>query len=393
MLISNPYPGKPAPRPSGAASESAPVATEASPNATPSLTAGCYRSLRAFLDAEIPEPEEILSGLRRGEVAALIADDAQAKTTLLLRLGLALAGGRMDAPFVPARDVSRRVVYLSGDAAPPRLHRLLHSLTSRLEDWQAAQTNFVPLIDLHVENKRLDLSCGAHWQAVSAFLIEQPPDVILVDAARFTTLEGAGQKVTKQFLMGQWKLLAEQLDCAVVIAQTTGKANRLRQTAIANVSDSADAIYHLSSDSRHGSDYRLLSCEQSRWEVPETVSLRLAEAEHWFQVIPPEEAAASRKSASPTVAELVAFIEAKRSAYPEAITQHFEERATPSQVARLIRDAELLGWIMRRHRDMPWQLDKRGEQAKAAREAAATEAAKKNGTDVDQGEGVRELNR
>ena len=411
MLIANPYPGKPAPRqpqaPVGTSrtprvEQSPPGAPQPKSNAAPSLTAGCYRSLRAFLDAEIAEPEEILCGLHRGELAALVADDAQAKTTLLLHLGLALAAAQSDAPFLPHSDKARRVVYLSGDAAPARLHRLLPSLTSRLANSQAAQTNFVPLIDLHVENKRLDLSCGAHWRAVSDFLSEERPDVILVDAVRFTTLEGAGQKVTKQFLMSQWKLLAEQLDCAVVIAQTTGKANRLRQTAIANLTDSADTIYHLSSDARHGSDYRLLSCEQSRWEVPEAVSLRLAEAEHWFHLMPPEEAAESSKSQAPTVADLVAYVEEKQYVYTSDIVQHFEERASPGKVVRLIREAELLGWIMRRKLNMAWQLDKRGIQAKAAREAAEAEAARKNGSDAEQdaeskngtdvkhGEGVRE---
>jgi hypothetical protein len=389
MVISNPYPGKAAPRPSQAAAllSSTPLADDSAfvamePNATPSLTGGCYRSLQAFLDTEILEPEEILCGLHRGEVAALVADDAQAKTTLLLNLGLTLAAGISDAPFLPDGERARRVVYLSGDAAPARLHRQLHSLTSQLGNPEIAQTNFVPLIDLRVDNVRLNLSCGAHWQAVSAFLSEQRPDVILVDAARFTTLEGAGLKVTKQFLMSQWKQLAEQLDCAVIIAQTTGKANRLRQTAIANLSDSADTLYHLSSDARRGSDYRLLSCEQSRWEVPQAVSLQLDEAENGFHIVPPEEVAESSKSQMPTVAELVAFVEGKKYAYPEHIVQHFEERASPSKVARLIREAELLGWIMRRHRDQPWQLDKRGLQAKAAREAA-----QKNGTDVNRGEG------
>ena len=87
------------------------------------------------------------------------------------------------------------------------------------------------------------------------------------------------------------------------------------------------------------------------------------------------------------MADLVAFVEGKQYAYPEDIVRHFDERASPGRVARLIREAELLGWIMRRHRDQPWQLDERGLQAKAAREAAAAAAAKKNGTDGNSGEG------
>src|SRR5262245_17336436 len=117
-----PQPDNPQPSPVAAKPASKPAPRPPKP-----LPDGCYRTLDAFLDAPIMEPEEILHGLHRGEVAVLISDDAAAKTNFLLTLGLALAAGNA-APYTPAAEYPTRVVYLNGDAAPARLQRQLQTM-------------------------------------------------------------------------------------------------------------------------------------------------------------------------------------------------------------------------------------------------------------------------
>ncbi len=342
---------------------------------------GEYVSVRHFLDTDFPQAEEILCGLHRGEVAALVADDARAKTTLLLNLGLALAG-RHAAPFTPAAEMTRGVLYLSGDAAPCRLQQQLNTMLHHTDNAEVVEQNLAPLLNYRVNGERLDLTNESHWQALRERFYERHADVIIVDGVKVITPPGKSQKAAKQQVMKQWQDLAEELHCVVIVTQTTGKANRLRQTAIANLSDQVDTIYQLSSDARHGSDYRLLSCEQSRWDVPEAMNLRLEEAEQWYHLIPPEEAAAA-KDELPTIIEVVEFL---GDGWQEidAITRHFEGRANSQQVAKLIKEACLYGWIMRQGRTLPWQLAKRGKEAFAERKAAETEAAaKKNGSDTN----------
>ncbi len=346
---------------------------------------GEYQSVSHLLDTDFPLPEEILCGLYRGEVAALVADDARAKTTWLLNLAVALAGGQA-APFVPAAQRFRGVVYLSGDAAPCRIKQQLAAMLPHTENPEIVAQNIVPMLKYRVNGDRLDLTNENHWQALTARFLDILPAVIIVDGVKIGAAASKSQKAAKQQVMQQWKELAEEYHCVVIVTQTTGKANRLRQTAIANWLENADTVYQLSSDQRHGSDYRLLSCEQSQWDAPEAVHLRLAEAEQRYHLIAPEEAAAlAAKTDAPTIEELVEYL---GQGWQEAatITQHFEGRANLQQVAKLIKEAHWYGWIMRQGRNEPWQLAQRGNlylAERKAQEAAAAEAAKKNGSDTN----------
>ncbi len=351
---------------------------------------GEYHSVSHLLDTDFPPAEPILCGLHRGDLAALVSDDARAKTTWLLNLALALAGAQQ-APFAPAAQRFRGVVYLSGDAAPCRIKQQLAAMLPHTGNPEIVAQNIVPMLNYRVNGDRLDLTNDQHWQALTARFDDLLPDVILVDGVNITAAAGNSQKAARQQALQQWKDLAEDLGCVVIVTQTTGKANRLRQTAIANLSESVDAIYQLSSDARHGSDYRLLSCEQSGWDAPEAVHLRLEEAEQWYHLMPPEEAAAlADKSDLPTIMEVVEFL---GDGWQEidAITQHFEGRASSRQVAKLIKEAYLYGWIFRQGKTLPWQLAKRGKaafadsKAKAAEQARAAEEAeaRKNGSDAE----------
>ncbi len=350
---------------------------------------GEYHSVSHLLDTDFPLPEEILCGLYRGEVAALISDDARAKTTLLLNLALALAGGQA-APFVPAAQRFRSVVYLSGDAAPCRIKQQLAAMLRHTENPDIVAGNIVPMLNYRVNGDRLDLTNDQHWQALTARFTDILPAVIIVDGVKIAAAASKSQKAAKQQVMQQWKAVAEEYHCVVIVTQTTGKANRLRQTAIANWLENADTVYQLSSDQRHGNDYRLLSCEQSGWDAPEAVHLRLAEAEQWYHLMPPEEVAAATVNELPTIMEVVEFL---GDGWQEidAITQHFEGRASSRQVAKLIKEAYLYGWIFRQGKTLPWQLAKRGKaafadsKAKAAEQARAAEqaAARKNGSDAE----------
>src|SRR5262249_52148351 len=122
----------------------------------PEMT-GFYQSLDAFFTAEFDEPDEMLAGLHRGEVALMVSDEAQSKTRLLMQMALALAGGQAALPWSPQERTPRRVVYVNGDAAASRLRGEVQAMMPQIVDTTAVQKNFRLLAGTRINRQPLNL--------------------------------------------------------------------------------------------------------------------------------------------------------------------------------------------------------------------------------------------
>ncbi len=239
----------------------------------PPILDGVYHSLNAFFTAEFNEPDELLAGLHRREVALLVSDEAQGKTHLLLQLALALAGGQAVLPISAKAKTPRRILYVNGgDAAARRLQSELRKLVPDLVAADAAPGNFQILAGTHLHRQRLNLYCHSHWQWFAERVKKQPADLIIIDGMREPlTLTGRSSAAARLELLRNARQLAADADCAVVVACTASSRRRLLGTAQAQT---ADTVYTLMSDYRRDAEYRQWRCLQSRWVLPADLDLQ-----------------------------------------------------------------------------------------------------------------------
>ncbi len=355
---------------------------------------GWFGGFAPLRQADLNTAAELFPTLRRREVGELLADDAQGKTALLLQLAVSLTAGEARSPLLTEVAAPRRVIYVNDDAAPARLRDELEKLFRQVENQSVAEANFHSLMDGELDGEPINLSAEGLWQRLSAWLSRQSPDLIIFDGVPLPDPDADKPSQRRQQarqLLKRLKELAKKLNCAILVAHSTvtnGNRRRLGNLAFSN----ADSIYHFRSDHRHRDDYRLFRCVHSDWDLPEPVGLQRNREQGGYEVAPelPEATTGNGKAANPelpTITDLVEFLE---DGWQEktAIVQYFEGQASLSQVERLIKEASLYGWIRRQASTEPWQLDKRGKQFIAernARAAAAAEpaAAEKNRADAE----------
>ena len=73
---------------------------------------GLYRSLPELMAASLPDREEVMTGIRRGEVAQLVSVTNVGKSTLLLNAIVALLSGTPFLPLVTEKHKPVKVLYV-----------------------------------------------------------------------------------------------------------------------------------------------------------------------------------------------------------------------------------------------------------------------------------------
>ena len=71
---------------------------------------GLYKSLPELMAASLPDREEVLTGIRRGEVAQLVSVTNVGKTTLLLNATIALLSETLFLPLVTEKHKPVKVL-------------------------------------------------------------------------------------------------------------------------------------------------------------------------------------------------------------------------------------------------------------------------------------------
>jgi hypothetical protein len=134
--------------------------------------------------------------------------------------------------------------------------------------------------------------------------------------------------------------LAEGCKCVLLAGYVLprGGGNRRVLNGLSRV---ADAVFRLERPRRAASPAYLFRSEKSKGELVKAVLLEWQE-EDWRFMESDEQPSLTPKKL-PTVAEVVAFVEAQHGAKTGEIIRQFADRASPRKMAYLLKDANLLG--------------------------------------------------
>jgi replicative DNA helicase len=325
---------------------------------------GVYSTLDDFFDAEIEEPEEILFGVHRGEVAAMVAVTNYGKTTLLYNATLSIAAGQIYNPLAPTASKPRRVLYIDSESPAARAQADLKRMLAGIADPQAARENFAVVVDASISGSPLNLGKPDHIKRIVQLAKAHRADLVVIDTAASAFEpqdENSNAEVTRR-VMNPLKQLARETNCAVIFTHHIGKATETQTGEGAYRGRGASAFgalartaFTLERDPKKGREYIILSCPKIKGEPFEPVLLRLNHETRWFEICDEQPEA---KPSMPTAEEIADFVEERGEAGTEDIKKHFALRASARTIQLRIELAKNLGLIEKPTKQAPWRMCK-----------------------------------
>lgn len=183
-----------------------------------------WRELKTM---KFTDTEQILFGIRRGNVGMLIAETEIGKTTLSLNLCLTLAANKTFSPFVNGQNGGRRIMYIDGEATQAELRADIERMIS---DWSEEEgklidNNLLILCDEEIDDELLTLSNSKHMAIVINKALEHKPDLIVVDtmSALFSLHDENSNAEIKRAIMQPLKMLAKEANAGLLLAHHSGK--------------------------------------------------------------------------------------------------------------------------------------------------------------------------
>jgi hypothetical protein len=322
---------------------------------------GLYTTLDDLFNAQIEEPEEIIFGLHRGEVAELSAVTNYGKTTLLYNTALSIAAGQKLEPLVPIVPKPRRVLYLDSESPASRSRADLKTMLKDLSDSKEARANFAIVVDAVLDGTPLNLSNPTHFNWIVALAKELQVDLAVIDTAASAFQlqdENNNAEITRR-VMNPLKRLAREADCAVIFTHHIGKANETQTGEAAYKGRGASAfgalsrvVFTLERDTKKGPEYIMLSCAKPKGGSFEPALLKLNRETRWFDLCAEPLQA---KSGPPTAQEIADFVAEQVEARTEDISNQFKDRAAHRTIVHRVIEAERLRLIERPNRKAPWR--------------------------------------
>jgi DnaB-like helicase N terminal domain/AAA domain len=321
---------------------------------------GCYYSLDELFEADIQEPEEIIYGVHRGEVAGLMAITNFGKSTLLFNVSLSLAAGEGYWPLAPRDSSPRRILYIDCESPVSRLQADLQKMHLNVSNAETARANYLTVVDAEVDGEPLNLSKPHHYKTILWEAKKNRADLIIIDtaASAFELMdENANAEVTRR-LMNPLKRLAREANCGVVFTHHIGKATETQTRESAYLGRGASAfgalsrtIFTLERDAKKGPGYIVLKCAKIKGEPFAPVLLKLNAETRWFEVCAERPEA---KLEAPTAQEIESFVRGQESTTSQ-ICSHFKVRASERTVKDRIDEAERLKLIEKSSRKSRWR--------------------------------------
>ena len=323
---------------------------------------GVYMSLDAFFSTELEEPEQMLFGLHRGEVAGLLAVTNYGKTTELYNTTLSIAGGEALWPLAPIVPKARRVFYIDSESPAARSRADLQTMIRGISNGKAARENFALVADAAINGSPLNLSRSDHFRHVTELAMAHRADLVVVDTAASAFElqdENSNAEVTRR-VMNPLKQLAREVNCAVIFTHHIGKSNETQMGEGAYRGRGASAfgalsrtVFTMERDAKKGHGYVVLNCAKVKGQPFEPVLLKLNPETRWFELCGEKPEA---KPQPPTAQEVADFVAKQGEARTDEIKKHFEGRGSARTIADRIADAERLGLIEKPNQKAPWRL-------------------------------------
>lgn len=321
---------------------------------------GFYPSLDALLKEQTTQVEEILPGVRRGQVAGLVSITNIGKTTLLLNLSLSLAAGESWPPFLLSASEPRRVMFIDFEATAAELRADTETMLQRISNREAALKNFIPIVDAFYSDEPLQLSKPTHFDRIVSYAQSYKVDLVIVDtcgAAFNVKDENANAEVTR-CIMKPLNTLARKANCGVWFSHHHGKPNENSNSDSAYYGRGASAfgalsrsIYTLASDWKKGEGYVVLKCAKSKGFTFEPTLLRLNPETRWFEVC---DVRHDTKQAGLTAQDIADYVKEKGQAHSDVICQHFAARTSERTIRDRIKEAADIKLIVKPKKNAPW---------------------------------------
>jgi RecA-family ATPase len=324
-------------------------------------TNGVYPTLDYFFNAQFDEPEEILFGVHRGEVASLFAVTNYGKTTLLYNTALSIAAGETILPLAPNVPKPRRVLYVDSETPPSISRADLQTMIRGISDSQTSRQNIAMVIDASFKDSPLNLSDPEHFNRLIRVAKGHKPDLVIIDtaASAFEVMEENSNAEITRKVMNPLKRLAREANCAVIYTHHVGKANETNSGEAAYKGRGASAfgalsrtIFTIEKDAKKGEGYSVLSCAKVKGQRFEPVLLKLNQQTRWFEI---DDNGPSPKPKPLTAQEIATFVEKKTEARTAEICEHFKSRAGKRTIEERIRYAAGLNLIFKPNSKAPWR--------------------------------------
>jgi hypothetical protein len=350
----------------------------------PQSVKGVYTTLDALFAAQIDEPEEILFGVHRGEVASMFAVTNYGKTTLLNNITLSIAAGQALWPLAPFIPKPRRILYIDSESTASLSRADLQTMLRGISNSKVSRENFALVVDASINGSPLSLSRPDHFKWIVALAKSHKADLVVVDTAASAFElqdENSNAEITRR-VMNPLKQLASLAGCAVIFTHHIGKANETQSGEAAYKGRGASAfgalsrtIFTIEKDAKKGQEYVVLSCAKVKGQPFEPVLLKLNRDTRWFEMC------SDGPSAKPeplTAQEVAAFVGKRKEARTAEICEHFEQRAGRRTIEDRIREAERLGLITKEHQKAPWRF--RNDEKGHSSDSGETEAESTDGS-------------
>lgn len=324
---------------------------------------GFFESLESFLEAELPESDEIIYGGRRGQLSMLVSITNLGKTTLMLNLAIRGASGDGFQPLLPKPERPIKTMILDMEATGKELQSDFLVMIEGVQNRELLVRNIIPVVDAEIEDENLNLSNTKHYDFVLEKARGAEIDLLIVDtcsSAFDIEDENSNAEVRREILM-PLKRLAREARCHVLLAHHIGKASEdpTRRTEAVHLGRGASvfgglsrAVFTLTPERTLGPGYVSLSCAKIKGHRFEDTLLCLDQSKRWFQ-IPSRNAPAKARL---NVEEVAAFIAGKGQASTSEINDHFASRVSERTIASRVASANELGLISKDNKHSAWRL-------------------------------------
>jgi replicative DNA helicase len=328
------------------------------PNSADELC-GIYSSLDEFFCADICEPERILVGLHRGEVAGLFAVTNFGKSTLLLNVALSAAAGQVCSPLAPTASKPLHVLYIDCESPAARLRADIQTMLSNLADARTARENFSVIV---ISDSPLNLSRPDHLKHITKLAKAFGADLVILDtaASAFEFQDENNNAEVARRVMKPLKRLAREADCAVIFSHHIGKTNETQTGESAYRGRGASAfgalsrtVFTLERDAKKGPEYTILSCAKIKGQSFEPTLMKLNHEMRWFELCAEKP---ETKRQPPTAQEIANFVAQRGEARSAEIKKHFAGRGSERTIDDRIQEAMELGLIEKPNQQAPWRV-------------------------------------
>jgi len=296
-----------------------------------------------LLQLEIPQREEIICGLGRGEIGLLNAVNNVGKTTLLRNIMISLCLGQEFEPLTRSK-LKRRIAFLDFEDTLSFLRQDLLAMTSNLSEAELeifSHNSFLSCDFRDEEDADLSLSNKAHRQLLTEKLKVFKPDLIIVDtiSSAFNVENENDNSKVKDSIMRPLKRLAVDCNAALIASHHIGKQKSEEgQTREAShkgrgasvFADSSRVVFNLERDTI--GDNVMLSCAKLKGRKFDDTLFRYDSDSRWFSK------QGIHKELSKYEMLLEMFADGKKYTTKEVIAE-FENISSPATIKRLLGEA------------------------------------------------------